>query len=415
MLTALLPPGLIALLGGCGGGGLEPPRSLHVRLVPSSGTEWMKRDYLSDLGWRPLLKAFRKLHPDVSVQVTIDSEATLVRNLEIERSRGLGPDLLLVRAPVAISLQERKLVDPLPSTPAMKEALSLLQPLARQRVTTAAGVAAMPVFSEITLACMDRRRVPQAPATLTQLLQLAASGQTVGLSADPIGIWWTVGALGAQRDLAPMITGAVADPKDGPEARVRLLTLLIWLRQAALQSRVDLASGDQELTEGLESGRLAWIPCFSLSLAQLDRRLGRHLHVAPLPAGPAGPPTPFSALRTVALGVDSSPGQRRLALELVGLSLNDLVQRDMTLSTRMILPANRFVPMPVASSGRLAALAAAQSQFDDSSFSLLRPYSLDEVNRVLPHFEAIVTQVMTGMISPEQGAEALLALRRRLR
>jgi hypothetical protein len=117
---------------------------------------------------------------------------------------------------------------------------------------------------------------------------------------------------------------------------------LTWLRQLALQSRVDISSGPRELVEGLESGRLSWIPCYSASLAHLERSMGKRLGVAPLPGGPAGPPTPFGTVMVMALGSDSSPPQRWLALQLAELSLDPLVQREITLESLMVLPANRF-------------------------------------------------------------------------
>jgi len=184
----------------------------------------------------------------------------------------------------------------------------------------------------------------------------------------------------------------------------------VWLRQTSLQSRVDLASGPQDLTEGLESGRLAWIPCYSLTLRRLERTMGRHLGVAPLPSGPGGLPTPFSALRVWSLGVDSSPRQRQLALSLAELSLNPLVQRQLTLGTKMMLPANRFVPIPVASSGKLAAIEQAQRQFTQTSGLLVSPYSADRVQQVLPSLEAVISQVLVGVMTPQQGTEALLRL-----
>ena len=49
---------------------------------------------------------------------------------------------------------------------------------------------------------------------------------------------------------------------------------MIWLRQLALQSRVDIATGTRELVEGLESGGLRWIPCFSSSVLHLERPMG---------------------------------------------------------------------------------------------------------------------------------------------
>ena len=79
----------------------------------------------------------------------------------------------------------------------------------------------------------------------------------------------------------------------------------------------------------------------------------------------------------------------------------------------MVLPTNRYVSVPVASSGRLAALAAAQAQFTDSSTQLSQPFSADRVRGVQPAIEAIVSEVMNGMQTPEQGTAALLELSRR--
>jgi hypothetical protein len=267
------------------------------------------------------------------------------------------------------------------------------------------------MFSEITLACFDRRRLAQAPTSLDQLLAVAASGKPIGLAVEPSSLWWTAGALGAQGALAPIFTGnprAVSSSEASD--RSALETWLLWLRQTTLQSRVDLASGPQDLTVGLESGRLAWIPCYSLTLRRLERTMGDHLGVAPLPSGPGGLPTPLSTLRIWSLGVDSSPRQRRLALSLMELSLNPLVQRQLTLGTKMVLPANRFVPIPVASSGKLAAIEQAQRQFIQTSNLLVTPYSADRVQQVLPTIEAVLSQVLVGVMTPRQGSEALMRL-----
>ncbi|MEI7667285.1 MAG: hypothetical protein WCI65_14670, partial [Synechococcaceae cyanobacterium ELA263] len=130
-----------------------------------------------------------------------------------------------------------------------------------------------------------------------------------------------------------------------------------------------------------------------------------------LPAGPAGPPTPFISLSVVALGSDSSPSQRRMALELAELSLNPLVQRELTLQGRIVLPANRFVPVPVASSGRLAALEQAQQQFNHRSRLLSAAFSADRMRHMQPQVEALLWQVMLGVVTPEQGADAMVHLR----
>jgi hypothetical protein len=73
---------------------------------------------------------------------------------------------------------------------------------------------------------------------------------------------------------------------------------------------------------------------------------------------------------------------------------------------------NRYVSIPVAESGRLAAMATAQDQFRQITRALVTPFSADRVRRLLPPFEQILYEVMVGVVSPEQGARQLLDLRK---
>jgi arabinogalactan oligomer/maltooligosaccharide transport system substrate-binding protein len=418
---------LLIVVTGCSASSpFKPRQTLHVVLVPADGLEWLRKDYLRDSkAMEPLLRAFRRLQPGVDVQISLLNQNTLSETLRARSSRGLGPDLLLLRSPQAISLLEEGLINPLPTRDASVERLlRLIKPSDLHRVGTAQGIAGLPVFNEFTLACYDRRRVQQPPTTLAELLAVAASGRSVGLAVDPTGLWWTAGALGAAEVMARIVLGTAAPPAASTAAteattataakqREALVRWLTWLRQAVLQSRVEIASGPQELTLGLESGQLAWAPCFSPTLMRLDRTMGRHLGVTTLPSGPEGPPSPYFTTRVWALGRDSTPEQRRLALQLAALSLDPLIQRQLMLLGHALLPANRFVPIPVASSGRLATLAAGERQFlQGSSSLLLTPFSLDRLQPTLPRIEAVITDVMVGLYTPQQGADALLALPR---
>lgn len=405
---------LLLPLQGCGAlPGLRPVQTLHVLVVPTDRVEWMRNDIRENQALQALVAAFRRLRPNVSVQISVETQERLEDTLRRSTSRGLAPDLLLVRAPQAVSLLDHGLVDPLPSRdPRLQKLRSLVIPALLRRVATPGGLAGLPVFTEFTLACYDRRRVSTPPATLAALLDLAASGKPVGLAMDPLGIWWTTGALGAESILFPLITGRTAATQlPEPQQRAILSGWLHWLREAALQSNIELANGPEDLTKGLESGRYAWVPCFSLTLVRLNRTLGPHLGVAPLPGGPAGRATPFSTTRVWAIGRNSSPTQRRMAIEFAGLSLDPLVQRDMMLRTLMLVPANRYVPIPITSSGELAALATAQQQFDQSSAMVTGPYSIDRMEKLAPITESVLVDVMVGLLTPEQGSEVLLRLR----
>jgi len=401
-VLALLPS-----LQGCSNGRMA---TLHVVVVPLGRMRWLRASFRDRREWQPLLEKFQALHPRVAVHITEVEQEDLRGYLARAHGRGLGPDLLLLRAPVANSLLAAGLVAPLPPSGTLASSLAQVEPGDLRRVSSPRGVAGLPFFSNTTLACYDRRRVQAAPTSVADLLALAARGRPIGLALDPTGIWWTVGAFGSHQAMLPLVTGQAAPAGREAADRAAISGWLRWLHQSALQSGVDIASGPQELTEALERGRLTWIPCYSLMLRRLEHHLGPHLGVAPLPAGPGGPPSPFSDLEVWSLGVDSSPSQRRLALALAEISLNPLVQRQITLQTRMLLPANRLVSIPVASSGRLAALAQAQDQFKRSSHALLTPYSIDRAERVLPSIESLLSAVSVGVMTPEQGAGELMNL-----
>ena len=407
----LLLAGLLPGLSGCAGLSRLSHQTLHVVLVPTARVEWLQRDYRDQQAWQPLLDRFRQIYPQVDVQISVQPEQGLVEFLRNANSRGLGPDLLLLRSPMAVALLERGLIQPLPNSPEIRRNLALLASNNISRVRTPKGIAGLPLLMEVTLACYDRSRISKPPTSLDGLMALAASGRAVGVSVEPIGIWWTAGALGAQDAMGPIMVGNLGgNPPALERDRQQLETWLHWLRRMTLQSHVDVGSGPEDLTTGLESGRLSWMPCYSLSLQRLERTMGPRLGVAPLPGGPGGSPSPYSSLRVWSLGIDSSPSQRRMAIALAQMSLDPLVQREITLSTRMVLPVNRSVPVPVSSSGRLKSLAAAQNQFEQGTPLLSQPFSADRVNRVLPTVTTLISEVMMGVITAEQGADRLLEL-----
>ena len=399
---------VFALLQGC-----QPLTGevLHIYLVPvSTQLSGMNLDDSRQLA-TPVIKAFNRLHPGVRLHVQVVKEHQLAQRLRQRQRRGLGPDLLLVRGGLAVSLRRQGLVDPLPTTAAFREREATILPQILDHVRDQGSLAALPVASEVTLACYDRQQVSAPPQTLEQLLALAASGTGVGLALDPIGLWWTVGTFGAVDALVPLLYGSA--PFAGFSRRSSLAELepwLEWLRQVSLQNRVDMGSDQNELLSALRLGRLAWVPCYSPHLLGLEQSMGDRLGVSALPAGPHGPASPFTSVRAWAFGRDSSPRQRRLAEQLVLLSLNPMLQRQITLSNQSTLPVNRSVAIPFAASGRLAAMGQAQQQVLANGRVLALPFSADRVAALLPAMEDLVYQVMAGVLSPRQGAEALLDL-----
>jgi hypothetical protein len=64
----------------------------------------------------------------------------------------------------------------------------------------------------------------------------------------------------------------------------------------------------------------------------------------------------------------------------------------------------------VASSGRLAALAEAQRQYQQTSVNGDPSLVTARMARIVPIIESVISQVMEGVFSPRHGAEVLLKL-----
>lgn len=363
--------------------------------------------------WNPLIAAYKRLHPGVHLNynfVVFESQQ-LKKELRRRNSRGLGPDMLIVNAATALELLDEGLIDKVQVTSDIQDSI---QPWVLSRVQVKGGLAALPIALEPQLSCYNRSRIPDPPTSLETLLQLAAQGKSIGLSVSPINIWWTIGPLGADGPLQALMERPVGQPMVLDRGdRAKITAWLAWLRDAARQSHVNFFNNDEELLTGLGNGQLDWISCLSFNLPRLQAKMGANLGVASLPQGPYGQATPNSLLRVVAFGVNSSPLQRKRALELGLLQLSPLMQRSLTLNSQQMLAVNRFAPAPVASSARIQALVRAEDQFQVSSFFARSPKALNRLDSLTPAVENLLTQLVVDLIGPEQASESLIQILRK--
>ena len=403
----------LALGLGLQGCGMPWPfqRQTLIVYVDPPDTATLSKESLHS-AWDPLLKAYQRLHPGVHLNFNfvVFQDQQLKEELRRRNSRGLGPDLIVIDASTANDLLNEGLISRI-KVPA--DAQNSLQPWILSRVQVPGGLAALPVALEPQLSCYNRARIARPPATLEELLQLAASGRRIGLSVFPKSIWWTTGPLGVNQALMQHLEtqpgrGERIDSND----QAAITTWLRWLREASLQSHVNFFNNDEDLLNGLGNGQLDWISCLSFNLPRLKRQMGDNLGVANLPAGPYGMASPDSLVRVVGFGVNSSPIQRQRAMELGLLQLNPLMQHLLTVNNQQSLPVNRFAQAPVASSAKLKALINAQEQFQQSSLFSQSQLALNRLDNYSRELEALLTQVVVDVIGPEQASGRLIRILR---
>lgn len=391
------------LLAGCGAGaGL--PRVLYMG-VGVNPDQTIDTDLLADTQQRvrELEAGYRQLNASTRFQISLYPERQLAWALQRRNRAGLGPDLLLINGDTARRLLAKGLISPFPQTGVN---LNVFEPEVLDRLRSPAGeLAGLPVLVHTQLACFNRRRLASAPATLQDLLSTGARGHPMGLSLEFSNLFWTVGSLGA---LEAMET-ALAGRQPSPDQQRAIERWLSWLQNANSQQRITFYANQPSSEAEFLAGRLDWLACPSSAIPRLRKALGDGLGVAPLPSGDGGEPSPINHLRVLALGTNASSTSRARALAFSHFSINPLSQRNLTLGSQVMLPANRFVQVPLSSSAVLRAMVTSAQQGNRANAMVELMHSDDP--RMAP-IQSVLTMLVFGEVPPASAGRQLVTILR---
>ena len=394
---------LLAPLGGCSAG-REMSNVVYVAIGANKDQTIngeLKEEFQDRLG--AVEARFKLIHPSTHFQFGIYPEEQMEEVMRRRSRSGLAPDLLLVNGGTALRLLKAGLVDPFPIR---KDQLALFNDEELRRLSSPDGrLAGLPVLVQTQLSCFNRQRLPKAPTTLQDLLIASANGHPIGLSMDLYYLFWIVGSTGA----LPAMDRAVLGQPLNPAERQALTGWLAWLQNASDQQQVSVFPDQPTAVAEFKAGRLDWIPCSSLGLPQLRRVMGSALGVAPLPDGEGHRASPINRLRVLALGRSSSAMGRRRALAFSSYSVNPLTQRSLTLGSQTVLPANRFVTVPVQSSQVLAAMVTAANQGLQANSLVTLVHANDPR---IPRMQNLLTQLVFGESNPNGATTELLQILR---
>ncbi|MEY3767898.1 MAG: hypothetical protein RLZZ11_968 [Cyanobacteriota bacterium] len=388
-------------LSGCSAR-LELPNLVYLT-VSTNSDQTIDAELLDDFKERLsiLENGYRQLHPATRFQFGVYREDQINAATKRRNRAGLGPDLLFINGDTARQLLDQGLIDPFPLDASLA---NLFNPddLRRMRMPNGA-LAGLPIMIQPQVACYNRKRMPNPPSTLGELLKASAQGNTVGLSVDIASLFWTAGSMGAVEAMDRIAAGATPTRAD----RERIKAWLSWLQNASDQQRVSFHADPISLKKEFSAGRLDWINCSSMSLPRLRKALGPALGVTSLPSGPGGLASPINRLRVLALGRSSSQEGRKRAIAFSRFSVNPLVQRSLTLGSETLLPANRFVKVPLQSSRTLEAMVASQTEGQQASTLVATLHNNDPR---ITATQSVLTQLVFGEVSPSGATNNLLSL-----
>ena len=301
-----------------------------------------------------IISDFRKIKPNVEVQVALYKRANLNQELQRRNASDLGPDLVVTDAPQANQLLSDGLTEEIPL---QDFKLQQTETTLWERVKLNDGrITAQPIVIYPQIACFNRETVQSPPTTLQELLQQGASGTRIGLAVNFSEVLWTAGSLGAMQSLARANDDQTLSEQDTET----LVAWLTWLQRASAQQNISFFQDQGQLENLLNEGELDWVSCNSNSLLRLRKKMGDDLGVSPLPRGPAGTASPMHTVKVLALGANSSQRQRDMAVSLAQFITNPMEQRNLSLRSRAFLPVNPAVALPVRSSRTLATLVQAR-------------------------------------------------------
>lgn len=394
------------LLSGCSRLSHELPVMLYLAMVidqdsaidTATQTDFRQRIQL-------IISDFRKIKPNVKVQVALYKRSNLNQELQHRNDSDLGPDLVVTDASQANQLLRNGLTEPLPFKSFKRQQTD--ESLWNRVKLEDGRITAQPIVIYPQIACFNSEIVEKPPTTLQELLEQGAAGTRVGLAVNFSELLWTAGSLGALQSLARANEQQQLTTRDN-ETLVRWLA---WLQRASAQQNISFFQDQGQLENLLKDGELDWVSCNSNSLLRLRNEMGDSLGVSPLPRGPAEAPSPMNAVRVLALGANSSPRQRDMAVSLAQFVTNPMVQRNLSLRSLAFLPVNPAVAVPVRSSRTLATLVQSRDdsmQHESALAGLAHQRKLDRDG------SQVLVPLVFGASSPKSSLDSLLqALKRR--
>ena len=391
---------LLLSVSGCSRLGDELPVMLYLAMVidqdstidTATQTDFRQRIQL-------IINDFRKIKPNVEVQLALYNRANLNKELQRRNASDLGPDLVVTDADQAYQLLSEGLTEALPEEGFKRHQTE--EALWEQVKLDDGRITAQPIVIYPQIACFNRETVQNPPSTLQELLQEGASGTRVGLAVNFSELLWTAGSLGALQNLAQ----ANSNQNLTEEGRRIIVAWLAWLQRASAQQNISFFQDQGQLENLLNDGELDWVSCNSNSLLRLRKQMGNTLGVSPLPRGPSGPASPMNALRVLALGANSSHRQREMALSLAQFITNPMVQRNLSLRSLAFLPVNPAVSVPVRSSRTLAALTKSR---EDSMLHSSALADLADRRNLDGNGSQVLVPLVFGALNPRSSLDALL-------
>jgi ABC-type glycerol-3-phosphate transport system substrate-binding protein len=305
----------------------EPqPQSIQGQILVWHSFEEKIKDMMQDS-----LNDYMQIYPNVRIVSEYIPKDQLDQQFRKQVNRGLGPDFIFTASGVIPGLIQDNLI------PVIEDFdFSGYLPTAISHVRYQGKMYGIPTSVMTQALCYNKKKVKLLPKTLTELLQQAKMGYSVGIWSNFVTTFWGVQVFGGKSfDLQGNF---VFDQKSWKQ-------WMEWLKIAQNEPNMVFSDSIEGLEQGFINNRLAYVFCDSSQFPEYSQALGKdNFGVALLPGEGNNSAGPFIYSRVILFNRMSSPQQQQLALKLAEFFTNpEQTRKRLSLLEGSFIPAHKNI------------------------------------------------------------------------
>lgn len=332
---------------------------------------------------------YRQLYPNVRIVSEYIPADQLEQEFRQQFNRGLGPDILLTTSGVIPSLIHDNLIPEIDDFD-----FSSYLPTAMSHVRYQGKIYGIPTSVMTQVLCYNKKKVKSPPQTLTELLQQAKAGYSVGIWSTFTTTFWGVRVFGGKS------FNAQGDFVFDQNSWAKWME---WLKNAQSEPNMILTDSIDVLKQAFTNNRLAYVFCDSSQFTDYEQALGKdNLGVTILPGEGNNSAGPILYSRVILFNRMSSPKQQKLSQRLAQFFTN----REQIRKRLMILRGSFIPAYQVNINNRLFPLEAILAQQAKTAIAI----PLDQIQSALVWVKegnSLYPQVLAGSITPEDAAQKI--------
>lgn len=305
----------------------EPqPQSIQGQILVWHSFEDKIKEMMQDS-----LNDYMQIYPNVRIVSEYIPSDQLDREFRKQVKRGLGPDFLFTASGVIPGLVQDNLI------PVIQDFdFSGYLPTAISHVRYQGKIHGIPTSVMTQALCYNKKKVKSVPKTLTELLQQAKMGYSVGIWSNFIATFWGVQVFGGKSFDAQ--GNFVFDQNSWAK-------WMEWLKIAQNEPNMVFSDSIEGLEQGFINNRLAYVFCDSSQFPKYSEALGKdNLGVGLLPGEGNNPAGPFLYSRVILFNRMSSFQQQKLALKLAEFFTNpEQTRKRLSLLEGSFIPAHKNI------------------------------------------------------------------------